>query len=104
MADHLRVDADEAFNTSHVVSNEAEDLREELACLAREWDTLSHGWSGVAASALTPAWEEWHEGAARIVEALAESSRRLAQAAVLYEERDNNSAQILGSTDNGMGL
>jgi hypothetical protein len=27
MADQLRVDADTAFNTSHVVSNDAEELR-----------------------------------------------------------------------------
>jgi WXG100 family type VII secretion target len=103
MTDRLRVDADTAFTTSHGVSNEADELREELARLSREWDNLSHGWSGVAASAFAPAWEEWHEGAARIVEALAESSRRLAQAAVLYEERDNNSAQMLGRTGNGIG-
>jgi WXG100 family type VII secretion target len=104
MADHLRVDADAAFNASHAVSNEAEELREELSRLSREWDSLSHGWSGVAASAFAPAWEEWHEGAARIVEALAESSRRLAQAAVLYEERDIGSARTLGSAASGMGL
>ena len=104
MADHLRVDADAAFNAAHVVSNEAEELREELARLSREWDNLSHGWSGVAASALTPAWDEWHEGAAGIVEVLAESSRRLSQAAVLCEERDNNSAEMLGSTGSGIGL
>ena len=104
MADHLRVDADAAFSTSHVVSNEAEELREELSRLSREWDNLSHGWSGVAASAFAPVWEEWHEGAARIVEALAESSRRLAQAAVLYEERDISSARMLGSADTGIGL
>jgi WXG100 family type VII secretion target len=103
MADHLRVDADAAFNGSHVISNEAEELREELSRLSREWDNLSHGWSGVAASAFARTWEEWHEGAAKVVEALAESSRRLAQAAVLYEERDNNSAQMLGSTGSGIG-
>jgi WXG100 family type VII secretion target len=104
MADHLRVDADAAFNASHVISNEAEELREELSRLAREWDNLSHGWSGVAASAFAPAWEEWHEGAARIVESLAESSRRLSQAAVLYEERDTSSAHALGSAGSGMDL
>jgi uncharacterized protein YukE len=58
----------------------------------------------VAASSFSPVWEEWHEGAARIVEALAESSRRLAQAAVLYEERDISSAQMLGSAGTGTGL
>jgi WXG100 family type VII secretion target len=104
MADQLRVDADTAFNTSHVVSNDAEELREELSRLSREWDNVSHGWSGVAASAFTQIWEEWHEGAANIVETLAESSRRLAKAAVLYEERDANSAQMLDSAGDGVGL
>src|ERR1700682_82055 len=104
MADHLRVDADAAFNASHFISNEAEELREEVSRLSREWDNLSHGWSGVAASTFAPAWEDWHEGAARIVDALAESSRRLARAAVLYEEPDTCSAQTLGSAGIAMGL
>jgi WXG100 family type VII secretion target len=97
MADHLKVDADDAFNTSHSLSNDAEELREELTHLSQEWDNLSHGWSGVAASAFAPAWEDWHRGAARIIETLAESSRRLAQAAVLYEAADTDSAQSLGN-------
>jgi WXG100 family type VII secretion target len=97
MADHLKVDADNAFNTSHSVSNDAEELREELTHLSQEWDNLSHGWSGVAASAFAPAWEEWHSGAAQIIEALAESSRRLAQAAVLYDTTDADSAHSFES-------
>jgi WXG100 family type VII secretion target len=101
MAGHLEVDADLAFNTSHNVSNDAEELRAELAGLAREWGNVSHGWSGAAASAFTPIWEEWHDGATTLVEALAESSRRLAQAAVLYEEQDTTSAHALA---NEMGL
>ena len=94
-------DADEAFNSSHSVSNYAEELREELTRLSQEWDNLSHGWSGVAASAFASAWEEWHQGAAQIIETLAESSRLLAQAAVLYETQDADSAHSLG---NGAGL
>jgi WXG100 family type VII secretion target len=104
MAGYLKVNADMAFTTSHVVSNDAEELREELSRLAREWDNVAHGWSGVAASAFTPIWEEWHEGANKLVETLAESSRRLARAAVLYEEQDTNSAQSLGSLPAEMGL
>jgi WXG100 family type VII secretion target len=96
MTDHLKVDADAAFNTSHSVSNDAEELRDALTHLSQEWDNLSHAWSGVAASAFAPAWEEWHRGAAQIIEALAESSRRLAQAAVLYDTTDADSAQLLG--------
>jgi WXG100 family type VII secretion target len=104
MSDHLKVDADAVFNTSHVVSNDAEELREELSRLSHEWDNVSHGWSGVAASAFTQIWEEWHEGAAKIVETLAESSHRLATAAVLYEARDASSAQALDSAGDGIGL
>jgi WXG100 family type VII secretion target len=101
MADNLNVDADEAFNISHSVSNDAEELREELTHLSQEWDNLSHGWSGVAASAFAPAWDEWHRGAAQIVEALAESAHRLAQAAIQYDTTDTDSAQSLRS---GNGL
>ena len=97
MADHLRVSADAAFNAAHAVSNDAEELREELSRLSQEWDDLSHGWSGVAASAFAPIWQEWHQGAAQIIESLAESSRRLAQAAVRYEEQDTDAAQSLGN-------
>ena len=101
MAENLKVTADEAFNTSHSVSDDAEELREELTHLSQEWESLSHGWSGVAASAFAPAWEEWHRVAAQVIETLAESSRRLAQAAVLYDTTDAESAQSLGS---GSGL
>ncbi|TPG34666.1 WXG100 family type VII secretion target [Mycolicibacterium hodleri] len=49
--DQLRVDTDQAYNTSHAVSNDAEDLREELAGLQRDWDNLARGWTGTASSA-----------------------------------------------------
>lgn len=100
----LKVNADVAFNTAHSVGNDAEELREELSRLTREWDNVSHGWSGAAAAAFAPIWEEWHEGAAKIVETLAESSRNLAQAAVSYQEEDVNSAESLGSAGLEMGL
>ena len=49
--DHLKVDADQAYNTSRAVGNDAQELREELAGLQRDWDNLSREWSGVASSA-----------------------------------------------------
>jgi len=104
MADHLKVDVNEAFKTSHAVSNDAEELREELSRISQEWGNVSHGWSGAAASAYTSIWEEWHEGAANLVEALAESSRRLGQAAVSYEQQDTVSAHRLDSLSIELGL
>nr|CRL75499.1 Fis family transcriptional regulator [Mycolicibacterium malmesburyense] len=69
-----------------------------------EWDNLSRGWSGAAASAYTAIWEEWHEGAAKVVESLAESSHKLAQAALQYQEHDAASASTIDSVPIDMGL
>jgi WXG100 family type VII secretion target len=102
--DHLRVDADQAFNTSHAVSNDAEELREELANLQRDWDNLSRGWSGTASSTYSSIWAEWFEGATTLVDALAESSRELGVAAVRYAEQDAGSAVTIESTTIDLGL
>jgi WXG100 family type VII secretion target len=97
MADHLKVHADEMFATSHAISNDAEELREELAAIARGWEDVSHGWSGNAASAYDALWQEWHEGAIKLVDVLSESSNRLGRAAVSYQNQDANSAEGLRS-------
>ncbi|KUH99165.1 WXG100 family type VII secretion target [Mycobacterium sp. IS-3022] len=104
MADFLKVSADQAFNTAHSVANDAEELREELTRIVGEWDNISRGWSGAAASAYSSIWEEWHEGAAKVVESLTESSRNLAAAAVLYEESDAASAETVASVPIDVGL
>jgi hypothetical protein len=41
--DHLNVDADQAYNTSLAVGNDAEELREELAGLQRDCDLQALG-------------------------------------------------------------
>ena len=96
--DHLRVDADQAYNVSLAVGNDAQDLREELTGLQRDWDNLSREWSGVASAAYSAIWQEWLEGATTLVDALAESSHNLGVAAVAYSEQDAGSAAALGST------
>jgi WXG100 family type VII secretion target len=63
--DFLKVNAEQAFNTAHAVSNDAEELREELSAIVREWDHIARGWSGAAAAAYTSIWEEWQEGSLR---------------------------------------
>jgi WXG100 family type VII secretion target len=98
MPDHLRVHAETVYNTSHSVSNDAVELREELCQLGREWDSLSHGWIGKAASAYDALWQEWHVGAVTLVDVLDESSRKLGRAAAAYDEHDALSADVLTST------
>lgn len=96
MAD-LMVNATEVFNVAHALSNQAHELGDELDRLSSEWDGLSHSWSGAAASAFTPAWEKWHEGATKVVELLADRADRLARAAVAYEEQDSDAGGAVGS-------
>jgi WXG100 family type VII secretion target len=95
MADQLRVDSSVVFATAQTLSNHAEELRDELRGLSREWDDLSHSWSGVAASAYVPPWEEWHEAAAKLTDSLAETASRLAEAGMAYEQQDEDSAQAV---------
>lgn len=97
MAHHLKVDAAQALSTAHVASNEAEQLRHELAGIFREWDDVSAGWSGAAASAFASRWDEWHQGATQLVETLDESSRLLAEAAVAYDAQETDSVRSLRS-------
>jgi WXG100 family type VII secretion target len=102
--DHLRVEADQAFNTSRVVGNDAQELREELAGLRRDWDNLSREWSGVASSAYSAIWCEWLDGATTLVDVLVESSHNLGVAAVAYSEQDASSAAALRSTPIDLGI
>ncbi|GAT03793.1 transcriptional regulator, Fis family [Mycolicibacterium fortuitum subsp. acetamidolyticum] len=98
-ADEVRVNAHEAFNTAHVVANHAQELHEELQRLTQEWANLSHGWQGVAASAYTQSWEEWQEGARKIVDVLSDEAEKLARAAAMYDETDSSSAHALNELD-----
>ncbi|MGV9800593.1 WXG100 family type VII secretion target [Mycobacterium sp. NPDC003449] len=104
MPGQLNVNTDAAVTTAHAVSDDAAELRTELERIAGEWQSVAHGWSGAAASAYTDIWEEWHEGATRLVDVLAESARALSQAAVHYDQQDASSAQAVESLSREMGL
>ena len=101
---HLCVDADQAYNISLAVGNDAQELREELEGLQRDWDNLSREWSGAASSAYSAIWREWLEGATTLVDALAVSSRNLGVAAVSYAEQDAGSAAAVRATLIDLGI
>ncbi len=100
----LKVDEALTLDTSHAVNGDAEELRAELARIARGWDNVVSGWSGAAASSYAALWEEWHDGAAKLVEILAESTRRLEHAAAAYEDREDRSATMLRTVPVEIGL
>lgn len=92
---NVRVDAPRAVATSHAVAGDADELRAELTRLSHEWDAVLSGWSGAAASSYADHWEEWHDGAAKLVERLTQSSQQLEQAAVAYDSQEAASARAM---------
>ena len=94
----LRVDTGEAFKTAQAIGNHAVELHDELDQLTKDWDNMSRGWEGVAASAYQPVWEQWQKDATKVVQALLDSSQKLAQAAAAYEEQDADGGQALNTT------
>lgn len=93
----MMVSPNEVFKAAHAIGNQANELRDGLEGLSRDWDSLSHGWSGAAASAFTPAWAEWHEGVTTLIAMLTNWADRMARAAVAYEQQDGEVAGMVGS-------
>lgn len=93
----LTVDVEVALKAANSVGSDAAELREELASLQREWHDIAHGWKGSAASAYAALWEQWHDGATRVVQTVADAAQDLTQAALLYAQQDEQSACRLQS-------
>ncbi|MBY0442206.1 MAG: WXG100 family type VII secretion target [Mycobacteriaceae bacterium] len=98
----MLVSPDEVFKAAQALRNQAYELNDGVAGLSRDWDSLSRGWSGAAASAFAPAWEDWHQGVTALVAMLADWSDRLARAAVAYEQQDCQAAGVVGFAGVGM--
>jgi WXG100 family type VII secretion target len=98
MGGELHVHAEHVFTTSHGVSSDAEELRDELDRIKMDWDKLSRGWSGAAATAYAAIWDEWHRGAVTLVDVLADTSEKLGRAAVAYDGQDGASGESVSST------
>jgi WXG100 family type VII secretion target len=101
---NVRVDAPRAVKTSHAVAGDADELRAELSRLSHEWGAVLSGWSGIAASSYAGHWEEWRDGAAKLVERLAHSSQLLERAAKAYDEREAASVRAVRSVPTEVDL
>ena len=90
MAEQMRVDPAKLREASRFVADKAQAMRERLASLD---DTvgkrlLAEGWTGSAAAGYDGSWTEWKKGAETVIEALDESSFKLADAANVYEVQE----------------
>ncbi|RDH74899.1 hypothetical protein DVS77_30055 [Mycolicibacterium moriokaense] len=53
--------------------------------------------AGAAASRYAALWEDWHDGAVTLIDALARSSRLLERAAVAYDEQETACERLVQS-------
>ena len=65
--------------------------------LRTAWQDLVATWTGRAASAYEPAWDEWHDGAKTVVAILQEHSNLLQQAVAMAVADEQQRAVDLGS-------
>ena len=93
----IRVDVSRTLEVSRGVGSDAEELRAELTRLTQDWDAVVSGWSGAAAAAYAAHWEEWQDGATKLVESLTKSTQLLEQAAAGYAEQEDASAAAVSS-------
>lgn len=71
----------------------ADGLRSGLGSLDGEVSgLLGSGWTGSAASSYSGVWQEWHQGAAEVVEGLSRMSGLLQDAAAHYSSTDAEQA------------
>src|SRR5579884_2970479 len=97
MVAELRMQLDAMVITAQFLGKQADELQAELDSITKEWAEVSTTWTGVAASAFDPPFDEWHYGAITVVSILAEESRLLSSAAAAMAANEGNSAQALSS-------
>ncbi|MFA4080454.1 WXG100 family type VII secretion target [Mycobacteroides salmoniphilum] len=93
MAGAFSAQTSEMLGASDLAADAATDLKSELDRLTQVWEDLSGTWQGRAASAFRPEWDEWAEGATKVIEALNGEAKLLAQHAYTFTDVDAGSGQ-----------
>lgn len=94
----FEVQATDLLSAQSVVDDAAASGRAELARLtAAAQDVLGHGWHSAAASAFGAGWEQWHDGAQRVLGALEEIGVALGASARTYAAHEAATVERLAS-------
>jgi WXG100 family type VII secretion target len=84
-------------STAQFLANQADELQSELDSITGEWRELSSTWTGAAASAFDPPWDEWHYAAVTVTAILQEHSDLLMRTVALMAEHESTAAHALGA-------
>jgi WXG100 family type VII secretion target len=97
MAGELAMKTEAMVSTAQFLADQAEELQVELDGLTRDWRELSATWTGVAASAFDPPWDEWHWGARTVTEILKDHSEGLMRSVAMMVEHESTAAHALST-------
>jgi WXG100 family type VII secretion target len=97
VAAELRMKLEAMVSAAQFLANQGDELQAELDAITRNWRELSSTWTGAAASAFDPPWDEWHWGAKTVTAILQECSDLLMRSAALMAENESNAAHALGA-------
>lgn len=88
----------ELHSASARLETSAQELRDGLASVDDETtQLLGADWKGGAASAYAPAWQQWYEGATKVVDGLQQMSELLDAAGTAYTTTDESAAQSVAT-------
>jgi WXG100 family type VII secretion target len=90
------VQTSEMLGVSDLAADAAIELRGELERLTQAWEDLSATWTGTAARAFGPEFDEWSQGARKVIESLDGEARLLAQHAYSFTDTDTGNAGSVG--------
>lgn len=97
MADVLSVKLEAMISSAQTLADQADELKDELDSITHEWGELSSTWTGVAASAFDPPWDEWHYGALTVTALLHDHAETLRFCAAAFAEQERNATQAVRS-------
>lgn len=99
MSDSVEVIASELQLAADRLRGAGQRLQDGLSSVDFETrNLLASGWKGDAATALGTFWEQWHQGAGRVVRGLQTMSDLLSESADRYTATDEQSGGTLSST------
>jgi WXG100 family type VII secretion target len=98
MSAPLNVDPAQLHAASGLAADAARDMQRELDQLVHRWEDVSGTWDGVASRAYQPEWDQWREGARKVIAALDSTSVLLTQHAYEFPQGDQSSASSISTT------
>lgn len=86
----LKVTSEDLHQVSQSLRSGADQVQAQLTALRRQVEPLTTEWEGAASGSFQELWQEWHNGAAQVQQALTGIATLLTHAAVTYQNAETS--------------